>query len=80
MGSCPLMNGGEHEAVQENDEPKQDLKPESETDFFSTMAADGYSFEINGEGEVTAMILRADGKDIAIQRIQQRGARQVRGR
>ena len=66
--------------MQENDEPKQDLKPESETDFFSTMAADGYSFEINGEGEVTAMILRADGKDIAIQRIQQRGARQARGR
>jgi hypothetical protein len=74
------MNGGEHEAVQENDEPKQDLRPESETDFFATMAEDGYSFEINGEGEVTAMILRADGKDIAIQRIQQRGARQVRGR
>jgi hypothetical protein len=65
------MNGGEYEAVQENDEPKQDLMPESETDFFSTMAADGYSFEINGEGKVTAMILRADGQDIAYQRIQQ---------
>jgi len=63
--------------VPENDESKQDLRPESETDFFATMAEDGYSFEINGEGEVTAMILRADGKDIAIQRIQQRGARQM---
>jgi hypothetical protein len=44
--------------------------PESEPDFFSTMAEERYSFEINGEGKVTAMILRADGKDIPIQRMQ----------
>jgi hypothetical protein len=56
--------------VQENDEPKQDLMPDSETDFFSTRAEDNYTFEIDGEGKVTTMILRAHVKDIPIQRIE----------
>jgi hypothetical protein len=44
--------------------------PDSETDFFSTRAEDSYTFEINGEGKVTTMILRTHGKDIPIQRIE----------
>jgi hypothetical protein len=60
----------DHLSVQENDEPKQDLMPDSETDFFSTRAEDNYTFEIDGEGKVTTMILRAHGKDIPIQRIE----------
>lgn len=61
---------GDHLSVQENDEPKQDLMPDSETDFFSTRAEDNYTFEIDGEGKVTTMILRAHVKDIPIQRIE----------
>jgi len=45
------MNGGEHEAVQENDEPKEDLRPESETDFFATMAADGLQLRNKRRGK-----------------------------
>jgi hypothetical protein len=55
--------------VQENDEPKQDLLPESEADFFSTVSTDTYTFEKDGDGKVTAMILHAGGKDIPIKRI-----------
>ncbi len=60
---------GDHLSVQENDEPKQDLLPESEADFFSTVSTDTYAFEKDGDGKVTAMILHAGGKDIPIKRI-----------
>jgi hypothetical protein len=49
--------------VQENDEPKQDLVPESATQFF-TIAEDVYTFETDAQGRVTQMILNVDGKDI----------------
>ena len=62
---------GDHLSVQENDEPKQDLLPESETDFFSTTADDVYTFEADQQGRVTAMILHTDGEDIPIKRIEQ---------
>jgi CubicO group peptidase (beta-lactamase class C family) len=61
---------GDHLSVQENDEPKQDLLPESETDFFSTSSDDTMTFESDGQRRVTAMILHADGKDISIKRIE----------
>jgi CubicO group peptidase (beta-lactamase class C family) len=61
---------GDHLTVQENDEPKQDLLPESETDFFSTVADDVMTFQVDGQGKATGMILHADGKDIPIKRIE----------
>jgi CubicO group peptidase (beta-lactamase class C family) len=60
---------GDHLSVQENDEPKQDLIPESTTQFF-TIADDVYTFETDAQGRVTQMILHADGKDIPIKRIE----------
>jgi len=61
---------GDHLSVQENDEPKQDLLPESDKDFFSTVADDAYTFESDHDGKVNAMTLHADGKDISIKRIE----------
>ena len=61
---------GDHLSVQENDEPKQELLPESETDFFSTVADDVMSFQVDGQGKATGMILHVDGKDIPIKRIE----------
>lgn len=61
---------GDHLSVQENDEPKQDLLPQSETDFFSTASDDVMTFESDSQGRVTAMVLHADGKDISIKRIE----------
>jgi len=63
-----IRREGDHLSVQENDEPKQDLLPESETDFFSTAADDVYTFHFD-EGHTTEMVLHADGKDIEIKRM-----------
>jgi len=56
--------------VQGNDEPKQDLLPESETDFVAPTSDDAYTFESNANGRVTAMILHTGGRDISIKRIE----------
>jgi hypothetical protein len=64
-----IRREGDHLSVQENDEPKQDLLPESETDVFSATADDVYSFETDASGKVTEMILHTDGKDIPIKRV-----------
>lgn len=60
---------GSHLFVQENDEPKQELAPTSDRDFFSTTADDEYTFEMDGSGRVTQMVLHTDGRDIAIKRV-----------
>jgi len=65
-----IQRAGDHLTVQENDEPKQDLLPESETQFFSTVADDVYRFEMDERGHVTTMILHTDGQDIRIPRQQ----------
>jgi CubicO group peptidase (beta-lactamase class C family) len=64
-----IRREGDHLSVQENDEPKQELLPESETDFFSTSADDVYTFETGAKGRVTGMTLHTGGKDILIKRI-----------
>ena len=61
---------GDHLSVQENDEPKQELMPESEIDFYSTSSDDTTTFQIDSQGTVTAMILHVDGKDIPVKRIE----------
>jgi CubicO group peptidase (beta-lactamase class C family) len=53
----------DHLTVQENDEPKQDLLPESPTQFY-TIADDVYTFETDAHGHVVQMVLHVDGKDI----------------
>lgn len=55
---------GDHLTVQENDEPKQELLPESPTQFY-TIAEDVYTFESDAQGRITHMVLHADGKDIS---------------
>jgi CubicO group peptidase (beta-lactamase class C family) len=60
----------DHLSVQENDEAKQDLLPESQTDFFSTASDDAVTFQTDNQGRATAMILHVDGKDILIKRIE----------
>ena len=54
---------GGHLTVQENDEPKQDLLPESSTQFY-TIADDVYTFDTDGQGRVIQMVLHLEGKDI----------------
>jgi hypothetical protein len=63
-----IRREGAHLSVQENNEPKQDLLPQSETDFFSTTADDVYTFQLDAQGHATAMMLHTGGKDVVIKR------------
>ena len=63
-----IRREGDHLSVQENDEPKQDLLPENDTDFFSTVADDVYTFVSDKEGHVTAVVLHTGGENIEIKR------------
>jgi CubicO group peptidase (beta-lactamase class C family) len=60
---------GDHLSIQENDEPKQDLFPENDTDFFSKVADDVFTFEMDSQGRVTRMVLHTGGQDIPANRI-----------
>jgi hypothetical protein len=44
--------------------------PESEMDFYSTSSDDTMTFQTDGQGKVTVMILHVDGKDIPVKRIE----------
>jgi hypothetical protein len=55
--------------VQENDEPVQELDPESATQFFSAVADDEYTFEMDSNGKVTRMVLHSGDETIPINRI-----------
>ncbi|HKN24388.1 MAG TPA: serine hydrolase, partial [Candidatus Acidoferrum sp.] len=52
-----ILREGDHLSIQENDEPKQDLFAESEQDFFSKVADDALTFEMDSQGRVTRMVL-----------------------
>ncbi len=60
---------GDHLSVQENDEPKEELFPETEMDFFSKTADDVFTFEMDKEGRVTGMVLHTGGENIPLNRI-----------
>jgi CubicO group peptidase (beta-lactamase class C family) len=60
---------GDHLSVRENEEPQEELFPESEKDFFSKTADDVFTFEMDNRGRVTRMILHTGGEDIPLNRI-----------
>jgi CubicO group peptidase (beta-lactamase class C family) len=63
-----IERSGDHLTIQENDEPKQTLLPESATQFFSTASDDVFRFETDRQGHITDVILHTDGRDIRIPR------------
>jgi CubicO group peptidase (beta-lactamase class C family) len=60
---------GDHLSLQENEEPRQELMPESQSDFYSTSSDDTCTFQVDSQGRATGMILHVDGRDIPIKRI-----------
>jgi CubicO group peptidase (beta-lactamase class C family) len=60
---------GDHLSIQENDEPKQDLFPESGGGFFAKSADDLFTFDLDAQGRVSKMILHTEGRDIPLKRI-----------
>ena len=65
-----IRREGDHLSVQENDEPKQELLPESDMDFYSAASEDAFTFDVNAQGQVTGMTLHVDGHDILAKRIE----------
>jgi CubicO group peptidase (beta-lactamase class C family) len=62
---------GDHLSIQENDEPKQDLMPESDKDFFSTASDDEVTFKLDAQGHTKQLILHlGGGRDIPVKRIE----------
>jgi CubicO group peptidase (beta-lactamase class C family) len=64
-----IQREGDHLSVQENDEPKQELFPESGTDFFSKTADDVFTFEVSSKGRATKVTVHTHGLDLAVKRI-----------
>jgi CubicO group peptidase (beta-lactamase class C family) len=64
-----IRREGDHLSIQENEEPKQELFPESDKDFFSKVADDVFTFTVDDQGRATMMTLRTGGKDISVKRI-----------
>jgi CubicO group peptidase (beta-lactamase class C family) len=64
-----ITRSGDHLAVQENDEPVQQLLAEGPRAFFSEMADDVYTFEVDAQGRATVVTVRTDGRDIPIKRL-----------
>jgi CubicO group peptidase (beta-lactamase class C family) len=55
--------------IQENDEPKQALGADDPRTFFSRVADDAYTFEVDAQGRATGVVLHTDGKSIPARRI-----------
>ncbi len=64
-----ITRSGDHLAVEENDEPVQQLLAEGPRTFFSEMADDVYTFDVDAQGRATVMTLHTEGRDIPIKRI-----------
>ena len=56
--------------VQENDEPKQELLPESPQDFYSANSSDECSFKPPDGGPAQILVLHLGGKDVELKRVQ----------
>jgi CubicO group peptidase (beta-lactamase class C family) len=58
-----------HLYFQENDEPKQELLPESPQDFYSANSSDECSFKPADGGPAQILVLHLDGKDVELKRL-----------
>jgi hypothetical protein len=55
--------------IQENDESKQEYRPESSTDFYSATSSDECTFRLAGDGPAQVLVLHVDGKDLELKRL-----------
>jgi hypothetical protein len=59
----------DHLSIQENDEPKQELFPETQHRFFSKSSDDIFSFQLDSTGRVASLTLHAPNRDILVKRL-----------
>jgi CubicO group peptidase (beta-lactamase class C family) len=65
--SVTVDNG--HLYFQENEEPKQELLPESPNDFYSAMSSDECSFKPADGGPAQVLVLHLEGHDVELRRL-----------
>jgi len=65
-----IQREGDHLSLQENDEPKEEIFPESANEFFSKTSDDELTFEADSSGRVVRMVIHTGGRDIPIKRIE----------
>ena len=65
-----IRRSGDHLTIQENDEPAQDLLPESETTFYSTTSNDTLTFESSPDGRISRFILHLGNRDLPVNRLE----------
>jgi CubicO group peptidase (beta-lactamase class C family) len=58
-----------HLYVRENDEPRQELLPESPQDFYSANSSDECTFKPAEGGPAQVLVLHLDGKDVELKRL-----------
>jgi len=61
---------GDHLTVQEGDGPKQEIFPESQSDFFSKVSDDLVTFQFDSVTHAIKMTLHTGGRDILINRLE----------
>jgi len=64
-----IRREGDHLSLQENDEPKEEIFPDSDNEFFSKTSDDLLTFEMDNQGHVTRMVVHTGGRSIPINRI-----------
>ena len=68
MLTVTLENG--HLYLQENDEPRQELLPESPLDFYSANSSDECTFKLSNNDVAQSLVLHLEGKDLELKRVQ----------
>ena len=61
---------GDHLSVRENDELGQEIFPASQTDFFSKVTDDMYTFDFDSESHTIKLILHRGKKHLLLKRIE----------
>jgi len=65
-----VIRDGNHLFVQQDQEPKIEVFPESERDFFAKIMDVWMTFETGSEGRATALIVHVNGADIRAKRVE----------
>jgi hypothetical protein len=58
-----------HLYVRENDEPRQELIPESPQDFYSANSSDECTFKPAEGGPAQVLVMHLNGKDVELKRL-----------
>jgi CubicO group peptidase (beta-lactamase class C family) len=64
-----VTRNGDHLRLQENQEAPEELFPEGELRFFSKTSDDVVTFDIDGEGRVTRLVIHTGGRSIPVNRV-----------